>query len=50
MVERSGYRLVSALVVFVKALLIAGGLVFLAEHFGWRFVSEAGGSVATTLF
>ena len=30
-------------VLLVKALLISWALVFLAEHFGWHLVREAGG-------
>jgi hypothetical protein len=38
------------LIILAKALFIAWALVFLAEHFGWHLLREAGGQVVRAAF
>ena len=39
-------NLLKSLLVLVEVMLLAWAVLFLAEHFGWRVVREAGGSAA----
>jgi hypothetical protein len=45
-VDMKPRRIVDTLVVVIKAVLISWALSFLAEHFGWSVVREAGGGLA----